>query len=311
MELRQLHSFVELAKTLNFSRAAERLYIAQPTLSQQIAALEDELQVTLFQRTRRKVDLTFAGKKYLDYCLQVFALLDEAAAEARRAERGEEGQRAFLFGIDESATALDKDGFFDIVEQFQQKFRACHSKIKFMPYRSIMPALANGEIDVGVGITTAKERRGIPFQTLTLSRQAVVLCVPNAYYDQYRAQPEVCIRRACEELDLCLLSSDQRWADHFKEMMQGIGLPFHPLFLNGYNNICTYVQAGKGTMLDIEFAVTPERRDFCTSVPLTTISAEAEVFSVLLWNEANQNPMVPAFLSLFEGRCAPEGGPRP
>ena len=302
MELRQLRSFVEVAKTLNFSRAAERLFISQPTLSQQIAALEAELQVTLFQRTRRKVDLTFAGKKYLEYCLQIFALLDEAKDEARYAERGEEEKATFIFGIDESATALDKDGFFETVERFQRKFYTCNANLKFMPYRAIMPALSNQEIDLGIGIITAKERREIPFRTLTLSRQAVVLCVPNAYYERYRDQPEICIRRACEELDLCLLSSDQRWADNFKEMMEENGLPFHPLFLNGYNNICTYVQAGKGIMLDIEFAVTAERLEFCAPVPLTKVSQAAEVSSVLIWNPENNNPMVQEFLNLFERR---------
>lgn len=306
MELRQLHFFVEVAKTLNFSRAAERLFISQPTLSQQIAALETELQVTLFRRTRRKVTLTFAGKKYLEYCIQIFALLDEAKDEARYAERGEAEKAAFVFGIDESATALDKDGFFETVERFQRKFQTCNANLKFMPYRAIMPALANGEIDLGIGIVTAGERRKIPFQTLTLSRQAVVLCVPNAYYGRYRSRPEACVRRSCEELDLCLLSSDQRWADNFKEMMEESGLPFRPLFLNGYNNICTYVQAGKGTMLDIEFAVTPERLEFCTPVSLTGISREAEVFSVLIWNPERSSAMVQEFLNLFEERPAPE-----
>lgn len=65
MELRQLRYFVAVADTLNFSRAAESLYVSQSALSKQISELEQELGVALFDRDRRSVALTSAGQLLL------------------------------------------------------------------------------------------------------------------------------------------------------------------------------------------------------------------------------------------------------
>ena len=82
VELRQLRYFVTVAEELNFGRAAERLHIAGPSLSQQIKALERDLKVTLFDRDRRSVTLTASGAALLPHAR---ALVDQADALRRRA----------------------------------------------------------------------------------------------------------------------------------------------------------------------------------------------------------------------------------
>jgi DNA-binding transcriptional LysR family regulator len=92
MELRHLRYFVTLAEELHFGRAAEKLGIAQPPLSQQIKALEQQIGVLLLLRTKRHVELTAAGTVFAREARQVLAEADRAVHAAQRAARGETGQ---------------------------------------------------------------------------------------------------------------------------------------------------------------------------------------------------------------------------
>src|SRR6185436_7780062 len=94
MELRHLRYFRAVAEELHFGRAAERLHIAQPPLSQQIRQLERELGVTLLVRSTRKVELTPAGSAYLTRAVAILDAVDDATEQAQRIAKGVEGQLA-------------------------------------------------------------------------------------------------------------------------------------------------------------------------------------------------------------------------
>ncbi|MEE3849241.1 LysR substrate-binding domain-containing protein [Gordonia sp. LSe1-13] len=94
MELRHLRYFRAVAEELHFGRAAERLHIAQPPLSQQIRQLEDELGVTLLVRSTRKVELTPAGRAYLERVDAILDAVDVAGLQAQRIAEGRQGRLA-------------------------------------------------------------------------------------------------------------------------------------------------------------------------------------------------------------------------
>lgn len=102
MELRHLRYFRAVAEELHFGRAAERLSIAQPPLSQQIRQLERELGVDLLIRSTRKVELTAAGQAYLEQVIAILDAVDQAGSRARRIAGGLEGR--LVIGCVGSAT---------------------------------------------------------------------------------------------------------------------------------------------------------------------------------------------------------------
>ncbi|WP_124063848.1 LysR family transcriptional regulator, partial [Escherichia coli] len=91
IELRHLRYFVAVAEELHFGRAAARLNISQPPLSQQIQALEQQIGARLLARTNRSVLLTAAGKQFLADSRQILSMVDDAAARAETLHQGEAG----------------------------------------------------------------------------------------------------------------------------------------------------------------------------------------------------------------------------
>lgn len=100
MELRHFRAFAAVAEELHFGRAAARLYVAQPALSQQIKHLERDLGVQLLERTTRQVRLTNAGAVFEEHARRVLAEADRARESVLLAEQGERGEiRVGLTGV--------------------------------------------------------------------------------------------------------------------------------------------------------------------------------------------------------------------
>jgi DNA-binding transcriptional LysR family regulator len=118
MELRHIRYFVALAEELHFGRAAARLGISQPPLSQQIRILEETLSARLFNRTNRRVELTQAGVLFLTEARAILERASRAVSVAVRAERGELGElRIAMFP---SAPLLARIG--DAIQTFRRNF---------------------------------------------------------------------------------------------------------------------------------------------------------------------------------------------
>lgn len=140
VELRQLRCFVTVAEELHFGRAAARLHIVQPTVSQQVQRLERELEVKLFDRSPRRVLLTAAGERFLPAARAVLAAEQEARAVAARF-RGPE--RTFRLGtVGGMGDRLDR-----IVGAFAQRAPQVRVELVALPVRERLAQVAEGTLD--------------------------------------------------------------------------------------------------------------------------------------------------------------------
>ncbi|TDC48790.1 LysR family transcriptional regulator [Jiangella ureilytica] len=121
IELRHLRAFVAVAQELNFSRAAERLYLSQPALSRQISSLEKLLRVDLLRRTTQRVELTLAGEALLDRVKTVLADLDDAV-QVTRSVGGETYERVERLLRPLAESVDDLDAFRAANEQLSAQF---------------------------------------------------------------------------------------------------------------------------------------------------------------------------------------------
>lgn len=145
MELRHLRYFVQVAEDLHFARAAARLGISQPPLSQQIRQLEDELGVRLLDRTSRRVALTRAGTAFLDAARRVLAEADKAALIARRVARGELGE--LRIGFNASAPFIPRVA--SAIYEYRLNYPEVQLALSEVAGRAQVEAIVADSLDVG------------------------------------------------------------------------------------------------------------------------------------------------------------------
>lgn len=146
MELRHLRYFIAVAEELHFGRAARQLGISQPPLSQQIQALEQELGARLFERTNRRVELSEAGRLFLEEARLVLAQVDRAADVARRAQLGELGEMKIGF----TSSAPFNSSLPKAIYAFRQAYPAVHLNLQEMSSKSVADALLDETIEIGL-----------------------------------------------------------------------------------------------------------------------------------------------------------------
>ena len=173
IELRHLRYFLAVAETLHFSRAAERLGMAQPPLSQQIRRLEELIGHRLFDRTTRGVRLTLAGQLLAERARSTLDKVDDDLEQVRRLGRGEEGTLTVGFSGSVMFTQLPA-----AIESYRRRYPKVELRLRELATSAQLAALLDGTLDL------AFMRDGDPtegIQTTTLLKEPYVAVLPAAH----------------------------------------------------------------------------------------------------------------------------------
>jgi DNA-binding transcriptional LysR family regulator len=149
MEFRQLRYFVAIAEDLHFGNAANKLFVSQSALSQQIQLLENEIGIELFERIKRKqqrkVELTEAGSSFLTDAKKILQLSQKAVENARRIGFHQEIIRLGVYKM------LLKERIIEVISLFSKHFPTLEMKIIELPtYQSVQDSLMDETIDLGL-----------------------------------------------------------------------------------------------------------------------------------------------------------------
>lgn len=175
MDLRQLNQFLAVAEELHFGRAAERLGMTQPPLSQSIMALERELGAALFSRSKRHVALTPFGAQWLEHVRPAVAAIADLPAAAQRLAEGTAGRLALSF-----VSSADYSILPELVRLYSTAFPEVEMALAEATSDVQVEALAEGRIDAGLMIPPAS---GFPaaIDYRPLLREPLVAAVPDIW----------------------------------------------------------------------------------------------------------------------------------
>ncbi len=177
-DFRQLRYFVAVSEELSFTRAARRLHLSQPPLSQQIQALEQDLGVRLLERTKRSVSLTGPGRIFLDHARQILSKADEARTQVVAAAAGHSGQLRLAYTVSVSFhPALPR-----VLLRYGQAAPNVRVELSELYTEPQFEALLDGQIDVG--FVRDEPLRAIDAKALrmtVLDREPLLLALPTGH----------------------------------------------------------------------------------------------------------------------------------
>ena len=171
MELKRLKYFVAVAEELHFGRAAARLDMAQPPLSRQIAALESELEVQLFDRSRSQIRITQAGSVLLEHVRDILTRLDSAYRETKLIGEGGAGRLRIAF-----VGSATHGPFPTLVKSFRTHFPDVQLALSSMNNAELSRSLIQREIDVAIARPSLKDE---DFRTEVFHSEPLILALPD------------------------------------------------------------------------------------------------------------------------------------
>ena len=259
MEIRELRSFCAAARLRSISRAAEELKIGQPTVTTHIQKLESELRSTLFDRVRRPIQLTLAGKRLAELATPLVEGIDALAATASEAE----GRGPVVLA---ATPDIIPHTLLRVVRVFLERHPHIHLTIKSATRAEVSDIVANGDADMGV-VQHYDRNDAFEFEALFVYERALITPLGHPLLDS----PVESIEQIAD-YPLILMGEGTYTRDLLVSELNRRGVNYEIVVdLDSMDMIKRYVALGMGVSVGPRLAIDPEDHDVLGVVSLANI----------------------------------------
>lgn len=288
MELRQLKYFVAAADSLNFSRAAESLYISQPTLSQQIAELESELGTPLFVRTKRSVLLTPAGGALLEKAKDLLHRSEQIVLSVQKT-KGElviPGEVCIGYELN----LMDNEPVFYALSHasmiLRERYPAMRIFFRQVAFDDREKAVKRGEVDLLVSTQADMEYdSSVNVFPLTQERFQLVYCSRQPAEDNLET-----VKRILQERPAFIQERQHQGMVHVMKLFEELGVTPHMIFMDSMETTKLLIASGDGCIVVPQGFQHQFHYDMVHFLSIDVPSNQ--LYTCIVWSKNCMNPAV-------------------
>ena len=289
VELRHLRYFVAVAEELHFGRAAEKLQMAQPPLSQQIRQLERIVGARLFERDHHTVTLTNAGRVFLEEALPILEQMEHALSRVQGAQQGLVGwlNIGFVPRVPGAATLIP-----DTLAIYRQRFPLVEVRLKEMQVQEQLQALH--EQQVQIGCVVGSQGLSAEFDAEVIQRMPFVVALAPQH--RLASQPSIALSALVNELFIFCQRKSASFL--YDRVIQVCG--FSPRItqeVSDINMALGLVAANLGVAL-VPASAMALRQQGVVYCPLADLDVDITIQTVLVWRREEASPLVQEFLAI-------------
>ena len=286
MEIRQLRYFIAVADTLNFSRAAESVYLSQSALSRQIMELEKEVGVPLFNRSTRQVTLTDAGRALQVSAKELISRWEKMIPEVRNLVPETIRSASLTIGVDARAMErpqrrLDVTG---ALYSLRQKYPGLRIMMRNCEYQELLSGVTEQTLDCGLVLDREVETRP-GLQTESFGTEEMVLVFRSDRPRQNGNHADVIMGRG-----LILVDKEPQGLYHIIHILSDLGLEPQIRFCETLQDMTMTVETGESAMILPESVVARLNNPSLQTLHLPT--PYAKLYMTLFWSGEATNPML-------------------
>lgn len=302
IEFKQLRCFVAIAESSSFSVAAQKLYLSQPALSQQIAKLEQQLGVILISRSSRSISLTTAGQELYRRAIILLNEMENMVNSVITADSADLPRESFCIALEDSIFSLDETGAFEWLNKV--KATCPNLDISYLPVETdnISRMLCEGKCDLAIRFVSninGTVSMGPNLAEHCFHRGYLALAVPKSW-DFPFLSPE--FSKAVRQASLYYPNVRTDWHGAVIDALVKTNAHPHSVHIANYETALNFVATGSAMFFAPEIQLRRQNSPYFNVIPLTVDSAQYRVSAIYQSNHRTQLqpllsllPEVPAF----------------